>query len=255
MNAEAPALLSVRDLCLTYLRRSTFASERAETHALREVSFDLHAGETLALIGPSGSGKSSLARCVVLLERPASGCILYKGINLLTLAPDALKAVRKEIHLIFQDSASALNPRFTVEELIAEPLMIHKTYSSAQEMKKRVGDVLDQVELKDGWRMRRPLELSGGQRQRVAIARALALQPKLLILDEALSSLDLSTQAQIANLLLDLQQRHALAFLYVTHDLRMAGALASQIAVLDAGRIVRRGLPVEVLTANIQPVS
>jgi ABC-type glutathione transport system ATPase component len=255
MSLEAPALLSVRGLCLTYLRRSTFGAERAETHALLDVSFDLHAGETLALVGPSGSGKSSLARCVVLLERPVAGEILYRGEDVILLAPDALKTVRKEIHLIFQDSASALNPRFTVEQLIAEPLTIHKTYSSRQEMKKRVGEVLDQVELKDTLRGRRPLELSGGQRQRVAIARALALQPKLLILDEALSSLDLSTQGQIGNLLLDLQQSYSLAYLYVTHDLRMAGALASQVAVLEAGRITRQGLPAEVLTANIQPVS
>jgi ABC-type glutathione transport system ATPase component len=249
------ALLSVRELSLEYLRRRTFASEGAETMALRSVSFDLYEGKTLALVGPSGSGKSSLARCLLLLEKPSAGRILYQGEDVLTLSPKALKAIRKQVHLVFQDAASALNPRLTVKELVAEPLVIHKTPSGRQEINERVDEVLDQVELGSTWRDRRPLELSGGQRQRVAIARALALRPRLLIFDEALSSLDLSAQAQIANLLLDLQERYSLAYLYVTHDLRMAGALANEVAWLEAGRIVRRGLPVEVLTANLQPVS
>jgi ABC-type glutathione transport system ATPase component len=247
-------LLSVRELCLEYLRRDAFASARTETVALQDVSFDLRKGETLALVGTSGSGKSSLARCLLLLERPSKGRILYHGEDILTLAPEALKAVRKEIHLVFQDSASALNPRRTVEELVAEPLIIHAAVSGAVKIKERVAEVLDQVELGTSWRVHRPRELSGGQRQRVAIARALALQPRLLILDEALSSLDLSAQAQIANLLLDLQERHSLAYVYVTHDLRMAAALAHEVALLEAGRMVRRGLPAEVLTANLQPV-
>ncbi|MGB2635893.1 MAG: dipeptide/oligopeptide/nickel ABC transporter ATP-binding protein [Candidatus Acidiferrum sp.] len=248
-------LLCVRELSLEYLRRDPFASARTETVALQNVSFDLREGETLALVGPSGSGKSSLARCLVVLERPSTGRILYKGQDILALPPDALKAIRKEIHLVFQDSASALNPRRTVEELVAEPLVIHKAVSGIRKIKERVAEVLDQVELGGSWRCQRPCELSGGQRQRVAIARALVLRPRLLILDEALSSLDLSAQAQIANLLLDLQDRHSLAYLYVTHDLRMAGALANQVALLEAGRIVHRGLPAEVLTANLQSVS
>jgi ABC-type glutathione transport system ATPase component len=250
-----PALLCVRDLSLDYQRRSAFASERTETAALKGISFELREGQTLALIGPSGSGKSSLARCLVLLETPTAGCVLYRGQNIFAMNTDEQKAFRKEVHLVFQDAALAMNPRFTVEEIVAEPLLIHKTEFPSAERKQRVKEVLDQVELGSGWRTRKPLELSGGQRQRVAIARALALQPKLLILDEALSSLDLSAQAQIANLLLDLQERHSLAYLYVTHDLRMAGVLAHDVALLDAGRIVRRGLPVEVLTANLQPVS
>jgi ABC-type glutathione transport system ATPase component len=249
------ALLSVRDLSLGYLRRSTFATERTETVALKGVSFDLREGQTLALLGPSGSGKSSLARCLVLLETPTGGSILYRGKDIFRIKDDDRKLVRKEVHLIFQDAASALNPRFTVEEIVAEPLVIHKTALRGSEMRCRVDEVLDQVELGNTWRGRRPIELSGGQRQRVAIARALVLQPKLLILDEALSALDLSAQAQIANLLLDLQERHSLAYLYVSHDLRMAAVLASEVALLNAGQIVHRGLPAEVLTANLQPVS
>jgi ABC-type glutathione transport system ATPase component len=253
----AQALLSARNLTLEYRRRRAFASGRTETAAvaLQDVSFDLRAGGTLGLVGPSGSGKSSLARCLVLLEKPTAGQILYAGKDVHALAPEELKRVRREIQLIFQDSTSALNPRMTVGELVAEPLIIHGSPSRRVELRGRISEVLNQVGLGETLRDRRPLELSGGQRQRVAIARALALQPRLLILDEALSALDVSTQAQIANLLLDLQQQHALAYLFITHDLRMAGALSNEVAVLESGRLKRRGMPVEVLTANLQTVS
>jgi ABC-type glutathione transport system ATPase component len=253
----AQALLSVRNLTLEYRCRSAFASERVETAAvaLQDISFDLQAAKTLALVGPSGSGKSSLARCLVLLEKPTAGQILYAGQDVHALAPKELKRVRREIQLIFQDSASALNPRMTARELVAEPLIIHGGLSRSVEPRDRVNEVLNQVGIGETLRDRRPLELSGGQRQRVAIARALALQPRLLILDEALSALDVSTQAQIANLLLDLQQLHALAYLFITHDPRMAGGLSNEVAVLKSGRLMRRGLPVEVLTANLQTVS
>jgi ABC-type glutathione transport system ATPase component len=253
-NAARP-LLRVENLCLAYEGRPAFTHKRGKTVALQDVSLELLSGQTLALVGPSGSGKSSLARCLLLLERPSSGRILYHGQDILKLAPDAEKAVRQELHLIFQDSASALNPRFTVQELVAEPLLIHKSAFPKVNLHEKVGELLDQVELGKTWHDRRPLELSGGQRQRVAIARGLALRPKILILDEALSSLDLSAQAQLANLLLDLQERHSLSYLYVTHDLRMACALADQIAVLEAGRIVRSGLPAQVLTPSLQTVS
>jgi ABC-type glutathione transport system ATPase component len=249
------ALLCVHDLSLEYPRRSAFASESTEISALKEISFELREGQTLALIGPSGSGKSSLARCLVLLETPTAGRVLYRGQDIFSMNAAEQKIFRKDVHLVFQDSALAMNPRFTVEEIVSEPLLIHKTDVPDAQRKLRVDEALDQVQLSSALHNRRPLELSGGQRQRVAIARALVLRPKLLILDEALSSLDLSAQAQIANLLLDLQERHSLAYLYVTHDLRMAGVLADDVALLDAGRIVRHGLPVEVLTANLQPVS
>jgi ABC-type glutathione transport system ATPase component len=262
MNAETTAairesqpLLRVDNLCLTYLGRRLLGSERVEAVALREVSLELISGHTLALVGSSGSGKSSLARCLVLLEQPTAGRILYNGADILRFERQARKSIQREIHLVFQDSATALNPRFTVRELVAEPLSIHKPANGAVNIKAKAEQVLDQVELGRTWRDRRPWELSGGQRQRVALARALALRPRILILDEALSSLDLSAQAQLANLLLELQERHGLAYLYVTHDLRMAHALADEVAVLEGGRIVRSGLPAEVLTASLQTVT
>jgi ABC-type glutathione transport system ATPase component len=245
-------LLAVRSLTLRYARRSAFGADHTATTALDDISLKVFEGRTLALVGPSGSGKSSLARCLVLLEQPSAGEILYRGRNLLALRPGELKTARREIHLIFQDSALALNPGLTVEEILAEPLMIHKSGGRAAEGRTRIREVMEQVDLPEKWLQRRPLELSGGQRQRVAVARSLALRPKLLILDEALSALDLSTQGQIANLLLDLQSRHSLAYLYITHDLAMARVFAHEIAVMNAGRIVRRGSPTELFTANLQ---
>jgi ABC-type glutathione transport system ATPase component len=247
-------LLSVRDLSLAYAKRHAFAAEGVAAQALRGVSFELRAGETLALVGPSGSGKSSLARCLVRLETPSSGQIFLEGNDLCAMDAIALNAARKKIHLIFQDAASALNPRFTVQEIVGEPLVIHEPTLGQEERKRRVAKVLRQVELAEGWPNRRPRELSGGQRQRVAIARALVLQPKLLILDEALSSLDLSAQSQIANLLLDLQEQQGLAYLYITHDLRMAKAVAGEIAVLEAGRLVPQRLPTQLIASNLQTV-
>jgi ABC-type glutathione transport system ATPase component len=247
-------LLSVRDLFLAYAKRHAFAAESIATQALRGVSFELRSGETLALVGPSGSGKSSLARCLVRLETPSSGQVFLEGNDLCVMDAIALNAARKKIHLIFQDAASALNPRFTVQEIVGEPLLIHEPTLGQGERNRRVAKALKQVELAEGWRNRRPRELSGGQRQRVAIARALVLQPKLLILDEALSSLDLSAQSQIANLLLDLQEQQRLAYLYITHDLRMAKAVAGEIAVLEAGRLVPQGLPTQLIASNLQTV-
>ncbi len=206
-------LLAIRNLTLHYAPRKFFGAGGTAVAALQDVSLELFAGETLALIGPSGSGKSSLARCILLLERPMAGEILYKGVNISTLDRKKLKAVRKEIHLVFQDSASALNPGLTVEEILTEPLVIHENDRRVESMRLRIREVMEQVELPAKWVSRRPLELSGGQRQRVAIARSLLLQARVLILDEALSALDLSAQGQIANLLLALQARHQTRFL------------------------------------------
>jgi ABC-type glutathione transport system ATPase component len=253
-GSEYPSepLLTVRGLTLHYARRNVLGAGRTEVTPLQDVSLEMFAGKTLALVGPSGSGKSSLARCLVLLEAPSSGEILFQRKNLLALTREELKKTRREIHLIFQDSASALNPGLSVEEILAEPLEIHDHGIPWEQRQKRLREVMEQVELPEKWLTRKPLELSGGQRQRVAIARSLTVQPKMLILDEALSALDLSTQGQLANLLLELQECHSLAYLYITHDLTMANVFAHEVAMMSAGRIVRRGSPAEVFTANLQ---
>jgi ABC-type glutathione transport system ATPase component len=253
---QAPPLLAVRDLTLRYVRRRALARIEDSVIALQGVSLELHGSQTLALVGASGSGKSTLARCLVLLERPEAGEILYAGKNLLALDRREQKTALRDIHLIFQDSAAALNPGLQVADIVAEPLTIHEPGLASAEKRQRILDVLSQAGMSEKWLSRRPLELSGGQRQRVAIARALVARPKVFILDEALASLDLSTQNQIANLLLDLQRAHSLTYLFITHDLTLAGVLADRVAVLQAGRIVRDGAAREVLlTANLQSAS
>lgn len=253
-KAAEPAL-SIRDLTLRYARRSVFGIKRNAVTALDQVSLDIQAGKTLAIVGPSGSGKSSLARCIVLLEQPSSGEIIYRGQNLLTAGAVEIKSARREIHYIFQDSATAMNPRLTIDEIVAEPLQIHEGKVRGADREQRVREAMDEVELPVDWRKKRPLELSGGQRQRVAIARALVLKPRILILDEALGSLDASAQAQIANLLLKLQSTHSLTYAFITHDLGMAAAVADDVAVLRAGRIVLRGAGVKLFTSAHHPAA
>ena len=248
--AANPAILSVRNLSLHYFQRTVF-ERRIPVTALTNVSLDLIRGKTLALVGPSGCGKSSLARCLVLLEKPSFGEILYGGRNLLELKPRELKEVRRDIHLIFQDSTSALNPGMTIEEVLLEPLEIHEPALGKKDRFLRLVAACEQAALSSRWLTRRPDELSGGQRQRVAIARALIARPKILILDEALSALDLSAQSQIANLLLDLQRAHSLTYLFITHDMRLARMLAHDVVAMKAGRLSDSPPPSLLLTPDI----
>jgi ABC-type glutathione transport system ATPase component len=208
--------------------------------AVDSVSFSIFPGSTLALVGESGSGKSSVALCVACLERATSGRIWFDGRDVAALAERELRAVRPKLQLVFQDPATSLNPRWKVGEIVAEPLLV-KGRVAIRERGERAARVLERVGLGVEYLERRPAELSGGQRQRVAIARALILQPKLLILDEVLSALDCSIQAQVANLLVELQRTLGLAYLFITHDLRMAAHLADEIAVMSRGKIVEQG--------------
>ena len=214
--------------------------------ALDGVSFVLAPQTTLALVGESGSGKSTLALCVACLEPPTSGSIFFEGVDVTVLAETQRRIVRPQIQLVFQDPASSLNPRWTALEIVSEPLIVQRRFSKP-ERDNKVFKLLDRVALSRKWAERRAGELSGGQKQRLAIARALALEPKLIILDEALSALDCSVQAQIANLLLELQFSLGLTYLFITHDLAMAAHLADQIAVMNNGRIVESGAPEKIL--------
>jgi ABC-type glutathione transport system ATPase component len=249
--AANPAILSIRNLSLDYSHHRSVLERRTSVTALANVSLDLMRGKTLALVGSSGCGKSSLARCLVLLEKPSAGEIWYAGRNLLELKPKELKEVRRDIHLIFQDSASALNPGMTIEEVLLEPLEIHEPTLGKKDRFMRLVSACEQAALSSKWLTRRPDELSGGQRQRVAIARSLIARPTILILDEALSALDLSTQSQIANLLLDLQSEHSLTYLFITHDMRLARMLAHEVVAMKAGRILDTLPPSALLTPDI----
>ena len=206
--------------------------------AIDGVSFTLNRGETLGLVGESGCGKTTTGRCILQLEKPTSGSILFEGVELTTLPPDKLRAVRPRMQVIFQDPYSSLNPRMSIGDILAEPLKVHKVISDSAKRRERVQELLLQVGLLPRHSERFPHQLSGGQRQRVGVARALAMNPSLIICDEAVSALDVSIQAQIINLLEDLQARLGLTYLFIAHDLSVVRHISDRIAVMYLGKIV-----------------
>jgi ABC-type glutathione transport system ATPase component len=236
-GSQLEPLLRVSGLGKHYVQRRPFSRAKIVVDAFRDVSLAIFPGKTLAVVGESGAGKSSLARCIALLERPTTGTIELAGTNLAALNGKALFSMRREVQLIFQDPSSALNPRLTACEIIAEPLLIQCEGTNSQQ-RARALQLMEQVGLDPAWERKRPLEFSGGQRQRLAIARALALGPHLLILDEALSNLDAANQTLILKLLTELQLAHSLSFLHISHDLRLVSEFADDVAVMYQGRIV-----------------
>jgi ABC-type glutathione transport system ATPase component len=234
--ANAP-LLRVKNLYKRYLRGGFV--RRHEIEAVQGVSFEIPRGQTLALLGESGSGKSTVARCIARLENPDQGEIWIAETDIARLNRESLLPWRSQIQMIFQDAVTAMNPRFTALEVVEEPLLIARVNSDLRRERTRV--LMKQVGFPEGWLGRRIMDFSGGQRQRLAIARALMLQPKLLILDEALTGLDLSAQAQIENLLMGLQETYSLTFLLISHDAALVAGMADMVAVMASGRIVEIG--------------
>ncbi|HEX2713572.1 MAG TPA: ABC transporter ATP-binding protein [Candidatus Acidoferrales bacterium] len=232
-------LLRVEELTKRFIAPRGTADANAVT-ALDRVSLSIYPGETLALVGESGSGKSTLGLCLACLERPSSGRIWFEGRDVASLRERDLRAVRPQIQLIFQDAAAAMNPRLNACEIITEPLLV-RGVKDARRRLERTRELLSQVGMDAAHSRRGLAELSGGQRQRLAIARALAAEPKLLIFDESFSALDCSLQAQMANLLMELQEAFDIAYLFISHDLAMAAHLADRIAVMERGRIVESG--------------
>jgi ABC-type glutathione transport system ATPase component len=249
---EPEPILRVRGLSKQYGQRHWFNGQKFLIQALRDVEFTICAGSTLALVGESGAGKSTLARCLARLEDPDSGEIWYRDKNLLALPAREMRWVRQQIQLIFQDPTSALNPRFTAVEIVAEPLAIQRR-GTKEERHRRALEAMEQVGLPRDCGNKSPLELSGGERQRLALVRALELEPKFLILDEALAGLDLSIQAQIVNLLLELQISRGLTYLYISHDLTMVGHIADQVAVMRDGRIIESSQTSDFFTSPRHP--
>jgi ABC-type glutathione transport system ATPase component len=237
-NLHEP-LLRVDGLCKQFVQRGNFARTKFLVNAFQDVKLQLFRGRTLALVGESGAGKSTLARCIALLEPPSSGVITLDGVDLLALDKRRLFPMRRRIQLIFQDPASALNPQLTALETIAEPLAIQNV-GTKPERRERALQLMEQVGLDPNDASKHRFEFSGGQRQRLAIARALALEPDLLILDESLSALDALNRDLIVQLLVDLQAAGALAYLYVSHDLRLVSQFADEVAVMYQGKIVEQ---------------
>ncbi|MBV8826440.1 MAG: ABC transporter ATP-binding protein, partial [Hyphomicrobiales bacterium] len=209
-----------------------------EVKAVDGVDFTMRRGETLGLVGESGCGKTTTGRCILLLERPTAGAIIYDGVDLASLPPKELRALRRRIQVIFQDPYSSLNPRLKVGEIIAEPMRVHGIEPNAKRRTARVAELLTTCGLDPKFADRYPHEMSGGQRQRVGIARALALDPEFIICDEAVSALDVSIQAQIVNLLEHLRERFGLTYLFIAHDLSVVRHLCHRVAVMYLGRIV-----------------
>jgi len=245
------ALLETQTLKKVYpLRAGLF--HRVHLVAADDVSISIERGETLALVGESGSGKTTVGRCVLRLEEPTGGDVLLDGQAVTTLRPRELRRLRREMQMVFQDPLDSLNPRHTVGELVAEPLLIHGIVPRS-EVRAQLEELFRMVGLGPQHIDRLPHQLSGGQQQRVGIARALATRPKLIVLDEPTSALDVSVQAQIINLLRDLQRTRDLTFLFISHDLTVVSVLAHRIAVMYLGQIVELGPKEAVLERPIHP--
>jgi len=237
--SEREKLLRIKDLVMHFPIKEgiIFKKEIGAVHAVDGVSFDIYKGETLGLVGESGCGKSTTGRAIMRIFKPTSGQVVFDGINLVDLPAEEMRKTRKHLQMIFQDPYASLNPRMTVRGMIGEAMVIHKV-GTRNEIRDRVTDLLEKVGLNPAFSNRYPHEFSGGQRQRIGIARALALDPKLIVCDEPISALDVSIQAQVVNLLEDLQEELGLTYLFIAHDLSMVHHIADRVAVMYLGVIV-----------------
>jgi peptide/nickel transport system ATP-binding protein len=243
-------LLSVQEAVKHYrLPRESLLKAAPKVEALRGVSFTMRAGTSLGIVGESGSGKSTLARLVMALEAPTSGSVNLLGRDLNALSAAELMAARRDFQMVFQDPYGSLDPRQRVQRIVAEPLLT----TGASEATARVAEALDAVGLRASDAAKYPHEFSGGQRQRIAIARALITRPKLIVADEPVSALDVSVQAQVLNLLADLQQRFGVTYLFISHDLAVVDHVCDEVAVMYAGRIVEQGSPDVLFRASAHP--
>lgn len=230
-----------------------FKTARGMLHAVDDVSFSISEGKTLGIVGESGCGKSTLGRTILALEQATAGSIKYNGVDITTLNKKLMHAMRKEMQLIFQDPYDSLNPRYCVEELIADPLKVYKICKTKDELKARVHELMDTVGLAKRLLYSYPHELDGGRRQRIGVARALALDPKFIVCDEPVSALDVSIQAQILNLLMDIQDERQLAYMFITHDMSVVKHISDDIIVMYLGCVVEKSDSKELFKTQLHP--
>ena len=248
------ALLEVKNLKVHFpVKHGLFSRLRAHVKAVDDVSFTIAPGETLGLVGESGCGKTTLGRAIVRLVEPTAGSVLFEGEDITQMRGAALRARRRKLQMIFQDPYGSLNPRMTVEDIVGEALDIHRLAENSSARRKRVIELLQAVGLESLHAQRYPHEFSGGQRQRIGIARALAVEPKLIICDEPVSALDVSVQAQIVNLLQDLQQTHGIAYLFIAHDLAVVEHISKRVMVMYLGKVVETSEAKMLLRAPLHP--
>jgi len=246
-------LLSVSELKKRYeVKRSLFSRDREIIRAVDSVSFDLKHGSTMGIVGESGSGKSTLARCILFLEKPDSGRVFFKDEDLMDVKKNELRSLRRDMQIIFQDPYSSLNPRKKVYETLSEPLLFHRIVGR-DSVRERVIEILMDVGLNEDFIEKYPHEMSGGQRQRVAIGRALTTNPSLIVADEPVSSLDVSIQAQIVNLFLDIKEKTGISMLFVSHDLNIVRFISDDIMVMYKGMVVETGSKQEVFYNPLHP--
>jgi len=245
-------LLSVRNLTKAFRSRKGLLGPAEVVYAVNDVSFDVHDGETLAIVGESGCGKTTTGRSILRLIEPTSGEIKFAGQNVAQLKGGALRRMRREMQIIFQDPFSSLNPRMTVGAIIREGMLIHGL-ATRDEADKRAGELLEEVGLRAEYASRYPHEFSGGQRQRIGVARALSVQPRLIICDEPVSALDVSVQAQVINLLQDLQRERSLTYIFIAHDLSVVEHIADRVAVMYLGKIVELGGSEALFSSPLMP--
>jgi ABC-type oligopeptide transport system ATPase subunit len=247
-----PPLLDVRHLTKEFPRQTGLFGRATAVRAVDDVSFEITEGETFGLVGESGSGKTTTGRCILRLIEPTSGEVRFKGENVLAFTRRRMREARRDMQIVFQDPYSSLNPRMRARDIVEEPLVIHRLGSRAQR-RARVAELFELVGLDPSHLARYPHEFSGGQRQRIGLARAIALNPSLIIADEPVSALDVSVQAQVVNLLMDLQERLRLTCLFIAHDLRLVRHICPRVAVMYLGRIVEMGATGSIFAAPAHP--